>query len=618
MKRIFTYLFIVLMAAAQVWPAQGSQPQKFVDLSMYEHARFHSQRVLVKYRGESQPRLVWLQRGEEVLGKLRALANDPQIEYAEPDLVITIDRTPNDQREAELWGMQTIHAFDAWNVTTGSEQVVIAITDTGIDYTHPDLVDNMWRNLGEIPGNGKDDDGDGFVDDYYGWNAVAHNGNPIDDNDHGTHVAGTIGAVGDNSIGVTGVNWRVKLMALKFLGADGSGSLSGALEVMNYAIAMKQRGVNIVAMNASWGSDTFSQSLQDAVDRVTAAGILFVAAAGNNGSSQPQYPGGYANALSVAALDTDGQHLASFSNYGNWVDVAAPGRSILSTIRGGQYASFSGTSMATPHVTGLAGLAASIASVSVSQLRQVIRDGVRALPALQGKVETGGVIDAAETLRRLGAEPPPTGPPPGGDRPPIVSLSASASSVSAGTQVTITAQASDPDNDPLTYQWQSTAGQLSGQGNVVTLDTTNISSADGAPVQVNVQVQVDDGHGGQAQAQTSITVTTVQAAKFTIQINPTSATMQRGRTLFLIQCPRAADYQTGNVKLEPVVMNNPNEIYAVIVWARPRSGKLPTLATMYVSLVTARPSVSQYQIRVKGTDDLGGQTYSPIVTVSVP
>ncbi|MBI3951819.1 MAG: S8 family serine peptidase [Acidobacteria bacterium] len=619
MRRIIIYLFIGLMVTVGVWPAKGSQNQKVVDLSRYRNARFRPERVLVKYRGESRVRLMWLRPGENVLGKLEILANDSQVEYAEPDLIYTIDRTPNDQRQSELWGMQSIRASDAWNVTTGSEQVIIAITDTGIDYTHPDLIDNLWRNLGEVPGNGRDDDGNGYIDDYYGWNAIANNGNPMDDNNHGTHVAGTIGAVGDNNAGVAGVNWRVKLIALKFLGPDGSGSLSDALEAINYAIMMKQRGVNIVAINASWGGDGFSISLQDAVDRATAAGVLFVAAAGNEGTSQIQYPGGYSNALAVAALDSNDQTLASFSSYGSWVDVAAPGRSILSTIRGGQYASLSGTSMATPHVTGLAGLAASIANLSVSQLREAIRNGVRALPALQGKVEMGGTINAAETLRILGAQPPPTGPPPGGNQPPTVSLAVSSSSISAGTEVTITAQASDPDSDPLTYQWQTTAGQLRGQGSVVTLETTNITSPNGAPVQVGVQVLVSDGRGGQAQSRIFITVAPgAQPAKFTLQIAPTTASLQRGRALFLIQITRSAEYQTGGIKMEPVILNNADQIYTAIIWGRSRSGKSLPTATMYVSLLTANPTTSAYQIRVKGTDDSGGVTYSNTVTAAIP
>lgn len=617
MKKVVSCLFIGLIATAGFWPVEGSQRQGLADVNQYQHARFHPQRVLVKYHGESQVRLVWLQRGEDVLGKLRALAYDSRIEYAEPDFVLTASAMPNDERTGELWGMNSIRAYDAWDITTGSDQVVIGVTDTGVDYNHPDLAANMWRNVGEVPGNGRDEDGNGYIDDYYGWNGVFNNGDPMDENDHGTHVSGTIGAVGNNSIGVAGVNWRVKIMALKFLGPDGSGSLSDALDVINYAILMKQRGVNIVALNASWGSNSFSYSLQDAVDRATAAGILFVAAAGNDATSQMQYPGGYANAMAVAALDTNGTSLASFSNYGSWVDVAAPGRSVLSTIRSGRYSSFSGTSMATPHVAGLAGLVASVASLSVSDLRQAIRNGVRVVPGLQ--VATGGTIDAATTLRNLGSTPPPPSPSPPTNQPPTVSLVASASTVNPGTQVTIMAQASDPDNDPLTYQWQTTAGQLIGQGSMVTLDTSNITSPSGAPVPVSVQVQVADGRGGQAQSQVLITVTpAAPAAKFTLQVTPATASLQRGFTFFVIQITRSANYQTGAIRLEPVILNNSDEVYAVLVWGFSWRGKPPTSATMYVSLLTSRPTTSQYQLRVRGLDDVGGEVYSNIVTATIP
>ncbi len=621
MKRILTYLFIGLMAMAGGWPVEASQRQTLADLlNRYHNARFHPQRVLVKYRGEARARLIWLQRGEDVFGKLAALGYDDRVEYAEPDLIYTIDRAPNDERTSELWGMQAIRALEAWDMTTGSEQVVVAITDTGVDYNHPDLVNNMWRNLSEVPGNGRDDDFNGFVDDYYGWNAITNGGDPMDNNDHGTHVAGTIGAVGDNNTGVVGVNWRVKLMALKFLGSDGSGTLSDAIEVIDYAVTMKQRGVNIVAMNASWGSSGFSQGLKDAVDRATAAGILFVAAAGNEGTSQMQYPAGYNNALAVAAVEPDGQTLTNFSSYGNWVDVAAPGRSILSTVRNNRYASFSGTSMATPHVAGLAGLMSSVAVLSVNELRQSIRNNVRFVPGLQGKVQTSGVIDAYATLQSLGAMPPPPPPPPpapGQNQPPTVTLIVNAPAFGAGTAAAITAQASDPDNDPLTFQWQATAGELRGQGSAVMLDTSNITSPDGSPVDVTVQVLVSDGRGGQAFDQVTFPVTPRQTvpAKFTLQITPDTFAL-RGRALLLIQINYAESY-SGGMKLEPVVMNNEDEVFAIVAVGRNWRGKPPTTAMLYVALLTNRPTASQYRIQVKGTDDFGGETLSNIVTATV-
>lgn len=618
MKRILSYCFAGLILATGIWPVQASQTRPFFDVNQFRGARFVPGRVLVKYRGETTVRLVHLPVGEEVMSRLHSLSYDARVEYAEPDLIYTIDKVSNDPRQAELWGMQAIRASEAWEITTGSQDVVVAVTDTGIDYNHPDLIDNMWRNHGEVPNNGRDDDFNGYVDDYYGWNGYGNNGHPLDDNDHGTHVAGTIGAVGDNNAGVVGVNWRVKLMALKFLGSDGSGSLSDAVKVINYAIFMKQRGVNIVAINASWGGGGYSRTLEDAVDRATAAGILFVAAAGNDSTSQIEYPGGYSNALAVAAVEMDGRTLASFSNYGSWVDVAAPGRSILSTVRGNRYASFSGTSMATPHVAGLAGLLASVAPMSVQQTRQAIEGHVRVIPGLQGRVATGGLIDVAASVGSLSSPPPP--PMPSQNTPPTVTLSASSTAVSAGTPVSITANAFDPDQDPLTYQWQTSGGQIEGQGSAVTLNTSGISSSAGTPVAVTVQVLVSDGRGGFAQNQVVINITpqVVPSAKFSLQITPTSQSIRSGRVLYIIQITRAPEYQNGGAKLEPIVLNNQDEVLAVVVTPRPRKGKQPTSATMYVSLLTARPSASEYRLRVKGTDDFGGEVLSNIATATLP
>jgi len=182
------------------------------------------------------------------------------------------------------------------------------------------------------------------------------------------------------------------------------------------------------------------------------------------------------------------------------------------------------------------------------------------------------------------------------------------------------AQASDPDNDPLTYQWQATAGQLRGQGSIVTLDTTGINSPSGAPVQVSVRVQVEDGRGGQAQDRIFITVTpaTAPSARFSLQVTPETASLRWGRTLFVIQITRNPDYVSGDMRLEPVILNNSDEIYAAIVWGRSRKGKPPTTATMYVSLLTSRPTASQYQLRVRGTDGEGGETYSNIVMATIP
>ena len=261
------------------------------------------------------------------------LAANPHVRYFEPNQNLwTIDAVPNDSRLGDLWGMNNtgqtgggndsdIDAPEAWDLTTGSASVVVGIIDTGVDYNHPDLAANIWTNPGEIAANGVDDDGNGFVDDIHGYDFVNNDGDPIDDDEHGTHVAGTIGGVGNNGSGVVGVNWTSSIMGLKFLDAGGSGSTANAIRAVNYATLMRQQyGVNVRVTNNSWGGGGFSQALRDAINAGANAGILFVAAAGNdesNNDTTPSYPASYdiPSILSVAATD-HGDVLARFSNYG--------------------------------------------------------------------------------------------------------------------------------------------------------------------------------------------------------------------------------------------------------------------------------------------------------------
>ena len=238
--------------------------------------------------------------------------------------------------------------------------MVVGVIDTGIDYKHEDLAANIWINPGEIPDNGIDDDNNGYVDDIHGINSITGSGDPMDDHYHGTHCAGIIGAVGDNGKGITGVNWTVKIIGIKFV-SGGFGLDSDAVESINYAVGLRNRGVNIRVLSNSWGGGGYSQSLLDAINQANTSGILFVAAAGNNSSDNDAslfYPASYdtLNVLAVASTDHN-DNLSSFSNYGaTTVDIAAPGSSILSTYPNNNYYSTSGTSMATPHVAGAAAL----------------------------------------------------------------------------------------------------------------------------------------------------------------------------------------------------------------------------------------------------------------------
>ena len=316
---------------------------------------------------------------------------EPDVEYAEPNYLFTVQTIPNDSYFYYLWGLNNtgqtggtpgadIDALRAWDVTKGSNDVFIAVIDTGVDHNHSDLFQNMWVNVAESNGApGVDDDGNGYADDIRGINTYDDNSIPMDDHGHGTHVAGTIGAVGNNSLVVAGVNWNVKIIPCKFLGSEGYGYTSGAIECLEYIRALKDRGMNLIATNNSWGGGGYSQALYDAIDAQRKSNILFIAAAGNGNSDNDKYdsyPASYPlpNLLSVAATDPS-DFKAWFSNYGRrTVHVGAPGTDIVSLRAtgtdmygdgvhfippgdpGAEYYKASGTSMATPHVTGLAAL----------------------------------------------------------------------------------------------------------------------------------------------------------------------------------------------------------------------------------------------------------------------
>lgn len=343
------------------------------------------------------------------------LVKSGKVKHCSPNFQIKIDAVPNDTSFSQLWGLSTssgINAPSAWDLSTGSNDVVVAIIDTGIDYNHQDLSQNIWVNPFEIAGNGIDDDNNGYVDDIHGISAVNNSGNPMDDNSHGTHVAGTIGAAANNAKGVAGINWNVKMMGLKFLDANGSGSLSNAITTIEYMTDMKQKGVNIVVSNNSWGGGGYSQALFNAIQDSINAGIVFAAAAGNSANdndASASYPASYDidGVVSVAAIDSD-HNLASFSNYGLFsVDIAAPGVSILSTTPGNQYASFSGTSMATPHVAGSIALLAGYNS-GLDKNSLITRLYETAVPdtSLTGLVYTGRRLDVSRMLRNQNSPVP--------------------------------------------------------------------------------------------------------------------------------------------------------------------------------------------------------------------
>lgn len=336
--------------------------------------------------------------------------NFAEVETAQPNFIYHLAATPNDTSFGSLYGMQKISAPAAWDFSTGSEAVVVADIDTGIRYTHPDLAANMWRNAGEIANNGIDDDGNGFVDDYYGYDFFANDSDPMDENGHGTHTAGTIGAVGNNNLGVVGVNWNVRLMAIKIYDAGGNSTSAILINAYNYVRLMKNRGVNIRVTNNSYGGCAeacdYDQATKDALDALGNADVLQVFAAGNNGrniETLPFYPASYTSpSILTAAASDQNDNRASFSNFGTTsVDVAAPGVSILSTIlSAANYGTLSGTSMASPHTAGSAALLAAYnPNLSAASLKATLMNTVDQLPQWNGVIKTGGRINVANALQ---------------------------------------------------------------------------------------------------------------------------------------------------------------------------------------------------------------------------
>jgi subtilisin family serine protease len=390
---------------------------------------------------------------------IAALSNNPHVEYAQPDFVVRPTATPNDPMFGSMWNLNNalgpdINGPEAWDIFSGSASFVVAVIDTGTHYNHIDLAANVWTNPGEIPGNGIDDDGNGYRDDVHGWNFYDHNNDPSDQNSHGTHTAGTIGAVGNNGIGVTGINWRCKLMPLKFLGPDG-GYTSDAVLAIQYAVRM---GVKV--SNNSWGGPDYDQAIFDAINAARTSGHLFVAAAGNAGTNNdyaPFYPAAYNldNVIAVAASDSS-DNRAGFSNYGaTSVDLGAPGVDILSTTPGDGFGYSSGTSMAAPHVTGVAALLfAKNPGWTYQQVRDRIFSTVKPVASMAGVTRTGGVLDAFAALNIVAPNNPPQ---------LTINSPTSGATVALGATVTFSGTATDQEDGNISARtvWTSSLqGQL--------------------------------------------------------------------------------------------------------------------------------------------------------------
>jgi hypothetical protein len=446
--------------------------------------------------------------------KLNYALQSGLIKYIDPNIKLSLFKTANDPDLSKLWAVHNsktddvdINADDAWDISTTSGDAAVAILDTGFDPNTADLQGNVWKNSGEIPGNKIDDDKNGYVDDITGCNFTVYETGSNDycgdkafnNHEHGTHVAGTIGAKGNNGIGVTGIVWDTKLVSLAFLGDDGSGSLSDMVEAMEYAIALKtqyknsggKKGANIKVMNASLGhNDGFLQSEYDAIKALDKADILYVAAAGNGGwdgygdnnDTNPTYPASYdlPNIISVAALSQSGS-LTYFSNYGvNSTHIAAPGDAIYSTVFDNKYAAMSGTSMAAPQVSGVAALVRGHRpQMPAWMVKQVLiasaktSSTVKSLSSLQLKVSSGGMLDAKEALILSEQN---------FDKPIITKQPADQKGFAkskASFSVNVLGQ------PPFTYEWLKDGQSISG-GNTASLGFSSLTAADAGSYSVTV------------------------------------------------------------------------------------------------------------------------------------
>ncbi len=386
---------------------------------------------------------------EEGQERLKQFEADGAVAAREESFDIHLEALPSDPMIKDQGWVENanfdVGATQAWDLVEGlgdAARVTVAIIDTGIDTAHPDLSPNLWTNTKEIPNNGKDDDGNGYIDDVHGYNFWDSSGDVTDDNDHGSHLAGIIGAVGDNGLGVAGVDWNVNLMAVRFTDAQGNGTSSKAIEAIDYAI---RNGAKII--NASWilnlGDQQTGPNWEDsnllnlAIQRASDAGILFITAAGNqfdtnkglNLDTNPVYPASFHrdNMIAVAAVDEAGQ-LAAYSDYGSsTVDMAAPGAAIVSTAANGGYLAMTGTSMSTAFVSGAAAMVYSIRpDLTAAQVKAILEDSTVPQSSLAGKVATGGMLNLfdAASMAKDGTIPTP---------PPAPAVSATPSTVSSPT-----------------------------------------------------------------------------------------------------------------------------------------------------------------------------------------
>ncbi len=367
---------------------------------------------LVIHSGDTLITKVQIQSGDSLTKLLKSIRALPGVMYAEPDYPVRMNQIPDDSSLDDQWYLSTVNAFNAWDLGTDCSDVIIVTVDTGVDLDHPELVNQLWMNPGEIADNDFDDDGNGIIDDVHGYNAFKNNGNPDDDNGHGTHVSGVIAASANNTDGIAGLCWSAQLMAIKFLDRFGGGSVSDAVRGIQYAIDNKPLNTPMI-INNSWVIGQYSQALEDVLKQAEEQNIFVTAAAGNTGADNdiavvfPTYfRKQFDNIISVANVDQQNNLYVGSKGSSNFgvtnVDIAAPGTDIYSTFKGGAYQSLTGTSMATPVVSGAAALALQQSpDLSSQQLKAAILASASEVEALKGKLIVPGVINIQQLVENI-------------------------------------------------------------------------------------------------------------------------------------------------------------------------------------------------------------------------
>ncbi len=578
MKSIRPYVWLYA-ALAIALPAAAQQEE------MINGRRAVANEALVKFRDSGSVRLraalarehnIRFSRGlgssgvvqmnsatESAQSMIQRLSLEPDVLYAEPDYIVyavgALPSTgPDDALFPEQWDMQNIgqsggvahadiDAPAAWAITTGSRATVVGVVDTGVDYTHPDLAPNIWTAPSSFTITFGPGDSITCPAGSHGYDAIRNVCDPMDQNSHGTHVSGTIGAVGNNRTGIAGINWTASILGLRFMDASGQGTVANAIRAIDFAIQLRSvlpAAANVRVLSNSWEAAGPSQSLLAAINAANSAGILFVVAAGNdsrNLDTTPAYPASYRlpNEISVAATDSK-DALASFSNYGvESVDLGAPGVSILSTVMGGQYAFWDGTSMATPHVSGAAALVLSVCPESTAALRQTILDNVDPDPALASKTVTGGRLNIYRAVRSCALTPGFT-----------VSAMPAALTVAAGSSVTAVISVSSSSNVTLAASGLpagvtatfTPAAASSMTPSLLTLTT----SATALPRTATVTVT---GSGAGTSSTTSVSVTVIAPSAFTLSATPASLAVPAGSSVTTVIGIAATGGFKGNVAL---------------------------------------------------------------------